>query len=157
MHINKRQSTMLGASLIAVGLVWWLHLGWLILPGILAVGGFMAYQQRRQMGRVAEAVQIGLWGVGLALLFLLHFSLAGILLLAGASILLRGREDQADGYVQNAIAQFGRRSNRTARSVPTQHVPIATQQQPSAPLTPANPRPSNVETPAVGETTRLRD
>jgi len=156
MNINKQPSVALGAFLIALGVVWWLNLWSLLLPAALLIGGAVAYQQRRSLGRTIEAVQVGLWGVGLALLFLLHFLWPGVLFLAGASILLRGRESQADSYVQNALAQLGRRSGRAARPVPTQHVPIATQQPPT-PIVPNTPQHTNVETPAVGETTRLRD
>jgi hypothetical protein len=154
MNLNKQQSGAAGLFLIGLGLVWWLNLWWMILPGALAVGGFVAYQQRRRMGRTPEAVQVGLWGVGLALLFLLHFVWPGILFLAGASVLLRGREDRVDTYVQNAIAQAGRRSNRTARSVPTQQVPISTPQVTLPP--PATTQPAEEErSVSTGETTRL--
>jgi hypothetical protein len=152
MNLNKQQSAATGMFLIGLGLVWWLNLWWMLLPGTLAIGGAMAYQQRRRMGRTVEAVQVGLWGVGLALLFLLGFVWPGVLFLAGASVLLRGREDQLDATVQRVITQLGQR-RQTARSVTTQQVTITTQQtQPTQTAV----RPSDVEAPVVGETTRLK-
>src|SRR5262245_31584295 len=127
MNFNKQPSVALGAFLIGLGIVWWLHLWALLLPAALLIGGAVAYQQRRNMGRTIEAVQVGLWGVGLALLFMLHFLWPGVLFLAGASVLMRGRETNVDAYVQNAIAQVRRRPS-AARPTPTQHVPITSSQ-----------------------------
>src|ERR1700712_4128083 len=121
MNFNKQPSVAVGAFLIALGVVWWLHLWALLLPGALLVGGVMAYQQRRRMGRTVEAVQVGLWGVGLALLFMLHFIWPGVLFLAGASVLLRGRETNIDAYVQNVITQTRQRRSPATRTTPPQH------------------------------------
>ena len=153
MNFNKQPSVALGIFLVALGLVWWLGLWSLILPAALLVGGAVAYQQRRSMGRTIEAVQVGLWGVGLAVLFMLHFVWPGVLFLAGASVLMRGREASADAYIQRVIAQ-ARQRRPAARPTPSQHVPITTSQP--APIVPAQPQP--VERPSaasVGETTRL--
>jgi hypothetical protein len=152
MNFNKQPSVALGAFLIALGVVWWLNLWSLLLPAALLIGGIVAYQQRRRMGRTVEGVQVGLWGVGLALLFMLHFIWPGVLFLAGASVLMRGRETNVDAYVQNALAQARRRPATTARPTPTQHVPITTSQP--APLSPAQPTPVE-RTSNTGETTRL--
>ena len=154
MNFNKQPSVALGAFLIGLGLVWWLHLWSLLLPAALLVGGLVAYQQRRRLGRTIEAVQVGLWGVGLALLFMLHFVWPGVLLLAGASVLMRGRETNVDAYVQNALAQARRRPPAAARPMPTQQVEITTTQP--APLPSVQPRPAVSEgTSNTGETTRL--
>jgi hypothetical protein len=153
MNFNKQPSMALGAFLIALGIVWWLHLWALLLPAALLIGGVVAYQQRRRLGRTVEAVQVGLWGVGLALLFMLHFIWPGVLFLAGASVLVRGRETNVDAYVQNALAQARRRPT-TAQASPTQHVPITTSQP--APLTQSQPQPVASERKTnTGETTRL--
>jgi hypothetical protein len=153
MNFNKQPSVALGAFLIGLGVVWWLHLWSLLLPAALLIGGVVAYQQRRRMGRTVEGVQVGLWGVGLALLFMLHFIWPGVLFLAGASVLVRGRETNVDAYVQNALSQARRRPN-AARPASTQHVPITTSQP--APLSPAQPHPSVGESKTnIGETTRL--
>jgi hypothetical protein len=96
------------------------------------------------MGRTIEAVQGGLWGVGLALLFLTGFVWPGLLFLAGASILVRGREQQLDDQVQRLLGRASRRPGTAITPVTTQHVPISTYQPP-------------VETVAMGETTRLRE
>jgi len=152
MNFNKQPSVALGAFLIGLGIVWWLHLWALLLPAALLIGGVVAYQQRRRMGRTIEGVQVGLWGVGLALLFMLHFIWPGVLFLAGASVLVRGRETNVDAYVQNAIAQARRRPT-AAQPTPTQHVPITTSQP--APLSQAQPRPTVSEKSNTGETTRL--
>ena len=153
MNFNKQPSVAAGVFLIGLGVVWWLHLWALLLPAALLVGGAVAYQQRRRMGRTVEAVQVGLWGVGLALLFMLHFIWPGVLFLAGASILMRGRETNVDTYVQNAISQ-ARRRPAAARPTTTQHVPITTSQP--APLSPTQPQPvANERKSNTGETTRL--
>jgi hypothetical protein len=151
-NFNKQPSAALGAFLIGLGVIWWLNLWSLLLPAALLIGGAVAYQQRRRMGRTVEGVQVGLWGVGLALLFMLHFIWPGVLFLAGASVLARGRETNVDAYVQNAIAQIRRRPSATR--TPTQHVPITTSQP--APLYPPQAQPSVSERKSnTGETTRL--
>lgn len=141
---NRRHQAVAGVFLIAVGLVWWLSLWWLLWPGALAAAGVAAYVQRRAMGRVVEAVQGGLWGLGLALLFLAGFVWPGVLFLAGASILLRGREDRADARVQALVSRVRRR--------PTAIVPVRTEQ---VPLTTYQAPPEPADS-AMGETTRLR-
>jgi hypothetical protein len=151
-NFNKQPSAALGAFLIGLGVVWWLNLWSLLLPAALLIGGAVAYQQRRRMGRTVEGVQVGLWGIGLALLFMLHFIWPGVLFLAGASVLVRGRETNVDAYVQNALSQARRRP--AAIRTPTQHVPITTSQP--APLSPPQPQPSVSERKMnTGETTRL--
>ena len=144
MNPNKQQTAAIGAFLIALGLVMWLNLWWLIAPGALVAGGVLAYRQRRRLGRPAEAIQALLWCFGLALVFLSGFWL-GVLFLAGASLLLRGRELQADTMIQQALSQ-ARTRRSVSRSITTQQVPI------SAP--PAAPT-SEYEAPSTGNTTRL--
>ena len=149
MNFNKQPSIAAGVFLIGLGLVWWLNLWSLLLPGVLLVGGVVAYSQRRSMGRTLEAVQVGMWGVGLALLFLLHFVWPGVLFLAGASILSRGRDSQIDAAVQQLA---GRVRGRVARrTTPVQQVPVV-------PIYPAPVQPQQPvaqERSATGETTRL--
>lgn len=129
MNTNRQQSVSIGTILIGVGLLWWLGLWWLLLPGVLAVGGAIGYMQRRTYGHPVEAVQLGLWGLGLGLLFLLGFVWPGILLLAGLSILLRGREIEADAAVQHMLARITNRGrNHNTPTTPVQQVPIITQQ-----------------------------
>ena len=153
MNFNKQPSVALGVFLIGLGVVWSLNMWALLLPAALLVGGVVAYQQRRRMGRTVEGVQVGLWGVGLALLFMLHFIWPGVLFLAGASVLVRGRETNVDAYVQNALTRLRRRPI-AARSTPTQHVPITTSQP--TPLAQAQSQPSASERKSsTGETTRL--
>ena len=154
MNLNRQPSVAVGVFLIALGLVWWLNMWSLLLPAALLAGGVVAYQQRRRMGRTVEGVQVGLWGIGLALLFMLHFVWPGVLFLAGASILMRGRETNVDAYVQNVVAQARRRSSPAARPTPSLRVEITTHQP--APITPAQPRPTVSESSSsTGETTRL--
>jgi hypothetical protein len=153
MNLNKQPTAALGVFLIGLGLVWWLNLWSLLLPAALLIGGVVAYQQRRRMGRTIEAVQVGMWGVGLALLFMLGFVWPGILFLAGVSVLMRGREDRVDAYVQQAAARARRRT--AARAVPSQRVEISA--APPAPIAPpAQPTPvERPSAPTTGETTRL--
>jgi hypothetical protein len=153
MNLNKQPSVAVGAFLIGLGLVWWLQLWSLLLPAALLVGGVVAYQQRRRMGRTVEAVQVGLWGVGLALLFMLHFVWPGVVFLAGASVLMRGRETNADAYVQNALAQARRRRGSAARPTPSQPVEITTHQPAPIALPPQPVASENRSN--TGETTRL--
>lgn len=154
MNMNKQSTVVAGAILIGLGVVTLFNLWSLLLPAALVAGGVVAYQQRRSMGRLREGVQVGMWGVGLAVLFLLHFFWPGVLFLAGASVLARGREDRIDTKVQQLITQFGRRSHSPARTTPAQHVPITTTYpQPLSPA--ATPQTQAERTPTTGETTRL--
>ena len=154
MNLNKQSTVTAGAILIGLGVVVLFNLWSLIFPAALVVGGVIGYQQRRRMGRMNEGVQVGLWGVGLGLLFLLHFFWPGVLFLAGASVLARGREDRIDTKVQQLITQFGRRARPVAHSMPTQHVPITTTYpQPLSPA--ATPQAQAERAPTTGETTRL--
>lgn len=145
--MNRQQSVVAGAVLIGLGIVWWLNLWWLIWPAILFGLGAVAYTQRRAMGRTVEAVQAGMWLFGLGILFLLSFVFPGVLLLAGASLLLRGREYQVDDQIQMWLG--GLRSSRsTNRNIlPTQQVPVTP--------APTVPEPNTLDVPAVGKTTRL--
>ena len=154
MNINKQSTVAAGAILIGLGIVVLFNLWSLIFPAALLVGGVVAYQQRRATGRLNEAVQVGMWGVGLALLFVLHFFWPGVLFLAGASVLARGREDRIDAYVQRLSTQFGPRARPAARPTPTQSVPITSSYpQPLPPIT--QPQAEAERIPTTGETTRL--
>jgi len=154
MNLNKQSTVAAGVILIGLGIVVLFNLWSLIFPAALLVGGVVAYQQRRRMGHLNEAVQVGMWGVGLALLFLVHFFWPGVLFLAGASVLARGREGQIDAYAQRLITQFSPRSRPAGRPTPTQNVPITTSYpQPIAPA--AQQRTEAEKSPATGETTRL--
>jgi hypothetical protein len=154
MNLNKQSTYAAGVILIGLGVVALFHLWSLIFPAALLAGGVAAYRQRRQMGRLNEAIQVGMWGVGLALLFPVHFFWPGILFLAGASVLARGREDRIDAYVQRTIGQLGQRARPAARPTPTQQVPITTTYP--QPLPPApQPRAEVERSASTGETTRL--
>jgi hypothetical protein len=123
--MRNRQATIAGIFLIAIGLFWWLNLGWLLLPAALMIGGVAGYLQRRAIGREQEALQAGLWGIGLGFLFLIGFVWPGILFLTGASVLLQGREGQLRGALENVLARArGRvRSIRRTEHVPVESVP----------------------------------
>ncbi len=125
MRIDNRQARFLGITLIALGIIAVFGLWELVLPATLAAGGWFMYVQRRQMGRTNEAVQFGLWGVGLALLLLVDMLpfFPGILVVAGASLLARGREQKIDQRVQRLTGQLqsGRRSPTAPRA---QDVPV---------------------------------
>ena len=126
MNSDRQQSVRIGAALIALGIVWWFNLWGLMLPAALIAGGAFLYVQRRNMGRQEEAFQAALWGVGFGLLLLLKFAWPGVLFLLGASLLLRGREHEAETRVREVIARV--RQGRTTRPIPTQHVPVVTHQ-----------------------------
>lgn len=107
--MNQQQTRYAGIALITLAVVIIFNLWGLIPVALLAGGGAMIYQRERSMGRTNSAVQAGLWGLGLALLYMLDFVLPGVLLLAGASLLLRGKEDQADARVQRVLSRMPHR------------------------------------------------
>ena len=148
MNTNNRQTAMVGVALIVLGVVWWLDLWWLIGPGALAVAGVIGYRRRRSLGRPVEAVQAALWCFGLALILLTGFWL-GIIFLAGASLLLRGRELQAEAAIQQVFSQARSRRN-PSRTITSQPVPITTHAP--APLTP-----DASDAATTGATTRLSE
>ncbi|NOK60792.1 MAG: hypothetical protein GFH27_549289n225 [Chloroflexi bacterium AL-W] len=149
MNLSRQQTATLGIGLITFGVIVWLNLWWLVVPGLLISGGALAYAQRRSVNRIAEAVQLGLWGVGLGI-FAIPFMpfIAGFFLLGGTSLLIRGREDKADTFVQRMLGRVRRRSS--SPSVSVQQVPIT--QQPTV-VTPTTQQ--DVHEPSTGETTRL--
>lgn len=133
--MNRQPNVVVGALLIGLAIVWWLNLWGLILPVALIAGGVLGYQQRRRIGDAVGAVQAGLWLAGLGLLFLLHFVFPGVLLLAGASILLRGRELQADDQVQAFLANLGSRGRTPQTTLPRQSVPVSVEHSTDAATT----------------------
>jgi hypothetical protein len=155
MNPNKRQSAAIAIFLIGLGLVIWLNLWWLLWPGALVAGGVLAYRERRRLGRTAEAVQVGLWCFGLAVVVLLHFW-PGVLLLAGTSLLLRGREAQVDDTIQRMVAQ-ARSRRATQRPITSQQVPITTQQVPITTQQPQAAPPAGYDAPATGQTSHLHE
>lgn len=138
MNLDRRQAQYIGIGLIAVGVFMALRLWWLLPTLALAGGGVYLYMQRRQQGRINEAVQYGLWGLGLGLLFLLQFVFPGVLVLAGVSLLLRGRERQIDNQVQQLVGRVNSRRNGKHTPAPPTQVAIVEEDKP-----------------ATGETTRL--
>ncbi len=145
MNMNKRHPVALGIFLIVLGVVWSLNLWWALWPGALAVAGVLAYNERRRLGRPIEAVQAGLWCIGLSILFLIEFVWPGLLFLAGASLLARSRELAIDDWIQRLVTRVHVRSN--AQPV-VQQVPVITIQPPV---------PARSEgQPTLGETMRLK-
>lgn len=147
MNLTQQQARYAGIALIALGVVAIFNLWWAIPLALLAGGGIAIYQRQRALGRTGEAVQALLWGVGLAVLLLFSSIFPGVLLLGGASLLLRGREAQADAYVQGVIARFARR--RTPATPSATQAPVA---RPAQPVTIVD----TTEQPATNETVRLR-
>jgi len=141
-NFNQKKTRIAGTVLIILGVVAIFHLWWAILPALLAIGGVAIYRRQRDLGRTNEAVQGALWGVGLGLLLMIHFLFPGVLLLGGASLLLRGRELEADQRVQGVLATII--SRRTPAPAPIQ------------PVAQTRVTVVNVEQPSTGETVRLR-
>lgn len=139
-NLNQKQTRVAGIALIALGVVAIFHLWWAIPSVLLAAGGVAIYRRQRAIGRTGEAVQAALWGIGLALLMLIDFVFPGVLLLGGASLLLRGRELEADQRAQRLLTSV---SSRRA-AAPAQP---AAQQPQASPVS---------EQPTTGETVRLR-
>jgi hypothetical protein len=154
-NLKKQQSMIAGLALVGLGIVWWLNLWWLVVPGALAAAGVAVYVQRRRVGRTVEAVQSALWGVGLALLFLLDFMFPGIVLLIGLSLLARGREDRIDTWLQGGIERARHRGS-AIRALTTQRVPVSTEPPVTQPPVVVVP-PQTGDAPATSETVRLRD
>lgn len=161
MNINQTQARNAGIVLIVLGVVAIFNLWWLVPPALLAGGGVAIYLRQRAIGRRGEAIQALLWGVGLAVLLAADFIFPGVLLLGGASLLLRGREAQADDRVQATVARFARRRAPavTAPSVPAMAAPQAPVAAPQTPAPQPAPRVTVVDTTqqtSNGETIRLR-
>jgi hypothetical protein len=148
MNTTRNQSLIIGAALIGLGLVWWLNLWWLVLPGVLAAVGAFVYTNRRATGRTIEAVQSGIWAFGLAIMALVGFLIPGLLIVAGLSFLARGKEDQIDAWVQSMLGKVNRRRGG-GNNYPIQRVPV----------TPASTPPEHGgnDIPISNETARLRD
>ena len=148
MNMTQQRTVYAGIALVALGIIALLNLWWLVPVALFAGVGYVVYSQRRAMGRYDEAVQGGLWGFGMALLWIVGI-FPGIILLAGASLLARGREAQVDAQVQRLLGQ-GRAALQARRSVPSSSAPVAPQ------------RPTNItivtpdDQPSTGETTRLQ-
>lgn len=143
---RSSQNIMIGILLVVFGLVAWLNLWWALLPAALIIGSVYGYAQRRNQGKTAEAVQLGLWGIGLGVLFLLNFFWPGVLLLLGASMLVRGRE--------HTIAEFmPLLAGRVLRMRP--HLPRRAKKSQDVPISVETPVQYEVYKPSVNETTRL--
>lgn len=142
-NMDQRKLRYLGIGLIAVGVFAALRL-WFLLP-LLVLGGIGAflYVERRREGRIAAAVQSGLWLVGMGLLLLIQFVFPGVLLLAGASLLLRGHEAQADQRVSELLTRMG------------VQLPAAAGHQPAGAQQVAIEQGGTQAEPNTGETTRL--
>lgn len=135
----------LGIGLIVLGVMAALNL-WGLIPALVlaGIGGYL-YVERRKEGRVAAAVQSGLWLVGMAALLLIHFVFPGVLLLAGASLLMRGHEPEVDRRVNRFLAGFGVNLPPMGQA-PAQAAPMQTAQ---------NVPYEEEERATTGETTRL--
>ncbi|MCS6882870.1 MAG: hypothetical protein RMK84_17635 [Oscillochloridaceae bacterium] len=138
--MQTRQARIAGIVLIVLGIVALFNLWWLVPAALLALGGVVIYQRQRAIGRVGEAVQALLWGMGLAALLLADVIFPGVLILGGVSLLLRGREAGIDARLQTLVARFRR---GPAMSAP--------QSVPPAPVTVID----ESERPATNETIRL--
>ncbi|MFV9503319.1 MAG: hypothetical protein AB4911_02005 [Oscillochloridaceae bacterium umkhey_bin13] len=111
MNLNQQQARMAGLALIVLGVMVIFNLWWMLPAALMATGGVVIYRRQRALGRTGEAVQGALWGLGLALLLVLDFVFPGVLLLGGASLLLRGREAAAEARVFGVIGSLSRRRN----------------------------------------------
>lgn len=148
MNTNQQRTLYAGTALIGLGVVALLDLWWLV-PVVLFAGvGYLVYTTRRSIGRYDEAVQGGLWGIGMALLWMIGI-FPGIILLAGASLIVRGRETQVDAKVQQLLGQ-GQAALQSRRSAQSTSAPIVPQR--SNTITIVTPDDSSV----TGETTRLQ-
>jgi hypothetical protein len=125
MNVNQTQARYAGIVLITIGVVAIFNLWWLIPSALLAAGGVIIYRRQKALGRTGEAVQAALWGLGLALLMLVDFLIPGVLLLGGASLLMRGREAQVEARAMAFVGRFSRRRTPAITAAPA---PKATEQ-----------------------------
>jgi hypothetical protein len=125
MNLNQRQARNAGIVLIALGVIAIFNLWWLIPSALLAAGGVVVYQRQKSLGRNGEAVQGALWGLGLAVLLLLDFIIPGVLLLGGASLLMRGREAQVEARVLGTVGRLSRRRTPAITAAPAPRTPAA--------------------------------
>jgi hypothetical protein len=103
---NQRQVRYVGIGLIVCGVLAALQLGRLLPIVGLWTLGISLYSFRRQEGRIAAAINSGMWLIGLGFLLLWHtVFFPGVLLLAGLSLLLRGNEWAVDKQIQALLAQ----------------------------------------------------
>lgn len=130
MNLNQQQARYAGIALIVLGVVAVFNLWGLIPLALLAGGGYAIYRRQQALGRPNEAIQALLWGVGLAVLMALDAIWPGVLLLGGASLLLRGREAQAEQRVAVLLGQVTRRRAPATQSASS--VTIVSDEQPAA-------------------------
>lgn len=142
MNLNQQRARYAGIALVILGVVAVFNLWWLVPAALLATGGVVIYRRQRAIGRRGEAVQALLWGMGLAVLLLADFIFPGVLILGGASLLLRGREAAADDRLQAIVARFRR-----------QRTPAVSAQPVASPT--RLPVEDTAERPATNETIRL--
>ena len=148
MNLNTDRNRLVGVALIGLAVVMLFNLWW-VLPALAFGGaGVYIYQRERQLGRVGAAVQGGLWGVGLAVLYTLGFFLPGLLVVGGASLLLKGNEQRADDRIQAVIGRV--RSRNRFNAAPVSSAP------PAPPAPPVTVVPTVIEDARSGETVRLR-
>lgn len=170
MQMDRKTTVIIGTSLIVLGIVMAFGL-WGLLPvfGLSAAGAYL-YTERRRVGRIEAAVQSGLWLIGLAVLFLIEFVMPGIIILAGISLLARGREAELDAQLVRLLAKLGvqvpgTQLAHTTPTAPVQSVPTLVAQPPvqppvpTPPTTPVAPAPRPTVQPderaTTGETIRL--
>ena len=146
MNLNQKQARNAGIVLIVLGLVAIFDLWWMIPAALLATGGVVIYRRQKALGRNGEAVQAALWGLGLAVLMLIDFIMPGVLLLGGASLLMRGREAEVEARALKVVGRIGRR--RTP-AMPAPQAPAATPPQPIT-IVEAREQPTGTETVRLG-------
>ena len=156
MNTNQQRTLYGGLALIGLGIFAAFGLWWLLPIALLAAVGATVYTQQRRAGRLAEAVQGGLWGVGLAIMLLFGFWWSGLVILAGISLLARGREQQFDAVAQRLIGRaqgYVQTRRNSSISVPAVTRPSTTSINSSTPTNTITI--VNDEAPEMGDTTRL--
>ena len=152
--MNTSQRTLYGGiALVVLGALFLTGTGWILPVLVLGGGGAYLYRTQRRAGNLEKALIGGLWGVGLAITWLTGQWIAGLLLLGGLTLLMRGRESRVDTAVQRYLGQAqalvqSRRASHTA--MPAVQNPPVSSRQPS-PVTIIHD-----EAPTTGDTTRLR-
>ena len=123
--MSSLTNRLLGIAAIVIGLLVAVRMLWLLPPLLLIGGGLVFYRYQKVLGRTDRALQGALWGVGLGIGLLTSLLFPAVFVLAGASLLLRGREAQIDAQLRGwwKVLAIGRQAKAIAAAVTRSETP----------------------------------